>query len=269
MAISLLDVQKYYIGSDEQKDALTFLQSKLSKDTLTAFASKYRGNATDTSTISLINAIIYYKGTQQQISAFTYLQGVIDQATLSAFETLWRKPPVQLITKNQLAYIWSCTPADIPDSQVSDLNDCLKRFSINTTLRMRHFLAQISHESGGGIYTKELATGQDYEGRIDLGNIYPGDGPKYKGAGFIQLTGRTNYLAFANYMNDLKIMDGVSYVSVKYPATSAGFWWYNNNMNSLCDQNPTVEQVTRRVNGGLNGIDSRKMYFNRCCNIIK
>jgi putative chitinase len=65
------------------------------------------------------------------------------------------------------------------------------------------------------------------------------------------------------------VMNGVSYVASKYPMTSAGFWWHNNDMNALCDKNPTVEQVTLRVNGGYNGLDSRKEYYNRCCEVIK
>jgi predicted chitinase len=63
-------------------------------------------------------------------------------------------------------------------------------------------------------------------------------------------------------------MDGVAYVSSRYPFTSAGFWWRENAMNTLCDKNPTVEQVTLRVNGGYNGLDDRKMYYKRCCNVI-
>jgi putative chitinase len=113
-----------------------------------------------------------------------------------------------------------------------------------------------------------LASGDAYEGRSDLGNTHSGDGPRYKGAGYIQLTGRANYQAFANYIKDPEVMDGVAYVSSRYPFTSAGFWWMNNQMNALCDKNPTVEQVTLIVNGGYNGLDDRKMYYKRCCNVI-
>ena len=115
---------------------------------------------------------------------------------------------------------------------------------------------------------KELASGDDYEGRKDLGNTQPGDGRKYKGAGFIQLTGRANYSDFSKYMNDPKVMDGVDYVALNYPATSAGYWWYNNRMNALCDHNPLIEEVTKRVNGGLRGIEDRKVYYNRCLEVI-
>lgn len=175
----------------------------------------------------------------------------------------------QLITKTQLARIWNCSESVIYDYEITELNKCLNQFEIKTPNRLRHFISQISHESGGGRYKKELATGDAYEGRRDLGNTQPGDGRKYKGAGYIQLTGRANYQAFANFIKDLKVMDGVDYVAENYPFTSAGFWWMNNKMNVLCDRNPTVEEVTRRVNGGLNGLSDRKKYYARCLDVIK
>jgi predicted chitinase len=175
----------------------------------------------------------------------------------------------QLITKTQLARIWNCSESVISDSEIVELNKCLTQFDITTPNRLRHFISQISHESGGGRYKKELATGDAYDWRKDLGNTQPGDGRKYKGAGYIQLTGRANYQAFANFIKDPKVMDGVDYVAEKYPFTSGGFWWMNNKMNALCDKNPTVEEVTRRVNGGLNGLPDRKKYYNRCLEVIK
>ena len=173
-----------------------------------------------------------------------------------------------LITKKQLSRIWDVSETTISDRIINDLNACLVRFQINTSVRICHFISQISHESGGGKWMKELASGDDYEGRKDLGNTQPGDGRKYKGAGFIQLTGRANYSDFSKYMNDPKVMDGVDYVAINYPATSAGYWWYNNRMNSLCDRNPLIEEVTKRVNGGLRGIEDRKVYYNRCLEVI-
>jgi len=152
--------------------------------------------------------------------------------------------------------------------RLSDLNRCVGKFGITTSARLRHFISQCSHESACGVYTKELASGSAYEYRSDLGNIYAGDGPKYKGGGYIQLTGRANYQALANYLGDQNVMQGVNYVATNYPWTSAGFWWYRNNMNSLCDSGASVEQVTRRVNGGYNGLAERKNYYNRACGIF-
>lgn len=171
----------------------------------------------------------------------------------------------QLLTKSQAEAIYGNS---VQDCQLKDLNDCLNRFQINTPLRMRHFLSQTAHESGGLKWLKELASGQQYEGRKNLGNIHPGDGSKYKGAGVIQLTGRSNYQAFSTFINDPKVMDGVDYVSTTYPFSSAGFWWQNNNMNALCDRAPSVEQVTRRVNGGINGLADRIAYYQKACKLI-
>jgi len=151
---------------------------------------------------------------------------------------------------------------------LADLNACVQKFGITTSNRLRHFISQCSHESACGVYTKEIASGQAYEGRKDLGNTQPGDGPRFKGAGYIQLTGRSNYQALANYLNDQNVMQGVDYVSVHYPWTSAGYWWYRNNMNALCDQGATVETITKRVNGGYNGLESRRTYYNRACGIF-
>ncbi|MER2120854.1 MAG: endopeptidase, partial [Solibacillus sp.] len=141
---------------------------------------------------------------------------------------------------------------------------------ITTNSRARHFISQCSHESGAGRWTKELASGEAYEGRADLGNTQPGDGPKYKGGGYIQLTGRYNYTKFSQAIGDQEVVNqGVNYVAANYPWTSAGFWWDNNKMNALCDTNPTVEAVTKRVNGGYNGLEDRRMYYNRCIQVFK
>lgn len=157
----------------------------------------------------------------------------------------------------------------MPD-ELKDLNRCLAKFQINTPQRIRHFMAQIAHESGGLKWLKELASGDDYEGRKDLGNIYPGDGRKYKGAGAIQLTGRANYQALSAYLSDADVMKGVDYVADVYPFTSAGFWWHNNAMNSLCDRpDVTVEAVTLRVNGGTKGLADRIKYYSKACEVIK
>jgi len=175
----------------------------------------------------------------------------------------------ELVTKSQLARIWNCSLSAIQDSEIVELNNCLNQFQINTPSRIRHFLSQISHESGGGRYTKEIASGDAYEGRTDLGNTQKGDGRRFKGAGYLQMTGRANYQVFSIFIKDPRVMEGVEYVADKYPFTCSGFWWMNNKMNELCDRNATVEEVTKKVNGGYNGISDRKMYYNRTLEIIK
>lgn len=174
--------------------------------------------------------------------------------------------PKELISLEQARGVFGRPPTSF---QLTDLNDCLRRFQINTVPRMRHFMSQIAHESGGLQWLKELASGDDYEGRSDLGNYLPGDGRRFKGAGVIQLTGRANYQAFANFLGDQKVMSGCDYVANEYPFTSAGFWWHNNRMNALCDAGASVERVTRRVNGGINGLSDRIYYYERACGVIK
>jgi len=179
-----------------------------------------------------------------------------------------KEPGKRILTRTTLAFIWECSPKLIYDFEIDEMNKCLEKYEINTTQRLRHFLSQTAHESGGGRYRKELASGWAYEGRKDLGNTEPGDGPKYKGAGYIQLTGRANYQDFCDYMGDFRIMEGVDYVAEKYPFNSAGFWWMDNHMNSLCDRGANVRQVTRRVNGGYNGLADRQHYYRRCSWVI-
>ena len=63
-------------------------------------------------------------------------------------------------------------------------------------------------------------------------------------------------------------MQGCSYVATNYPWTSAGYWWYSNGLNTLCDNGATVETITRKVNGGLNGLAERKKYYDKACSIF-
>jgi putative chitinase len=170
-----------------------------------------------------------------------------------------------IVTRAQAEYVYGST---IGNGLMADLNACLARFRINTTPRIRHFLSQTAHESGGLQWMEELASGIDYEGRGDLGNTHPGDGPRYKGRGVIQMTGRANYKRFSEAMNDPDILVNPVVVAIKYPFSSAGFWWTDNNMNSLCDSGASVERITRAVNGGYNGLEERRHYYQLACQVI-
>lgn len=222
-------------------------------------------------TIKFTDAAKFYEETPEQKAAWEWLQATIPDNLLEEFAEKYRKKPEvkSLITKKQLSHIWSRKESEISDAVINDLNRCLNTFKINTKSRMRHFISQISHESGGGKWMKEIASGDAYEGRRDLGNTQPGDGRKFKGGGFIQLTGRANYSAFAKYMNDPRIMEGVDYVASKYPATSAGYFWMVKKLNALVDSGASVEDVTKVVNGGYNGLEDRKIYYRRCLDVIK
>jgi len=215
--------------------------------------------------IKLVDAAQYYKGEPQQDEAWLFLQEAVGTVTLARFSRMYRdKLECQpYVTKTQLAGIWQCAEALIEDREIDELNRCLHDFEITTTERIRHFLSQTGHESGGGKWKVELSDGWYLEGRTDIGNTEPGDGPKYKGAGYLQMTGRFNYQRFADDIDDQGVMQGCQFVADHYPFTSAGFWWVDNNMNSLCDTDPSVDQVTLKVNGGYNGLADRKDYYGR------
>ena len=98
------------------------------------------------------------------------------------------------MTPDLLRAATGCTAA-LADRYAVPLADACQRYSINTPARLAAFLAQIGHESGGLHYTREVAEGLAYEGRADLGNVEPGDGPRFRGRGLLQVTGRANYAA--------------------------------------------------------------------------
>ena len=201
--------------------------------------------------IQLTDAVRYSKGLPHQIEAWTWLQGQIPPTTLEDFAVRFRTappaPPQQdLISVAQCEEVFGRT---ITAEQLADLNACLHRFEIDSPARIRHFLAQIAHESGGLRWLEELADGRAYEGRRDLGNTQSGDGPRFKGAGVIQLTGRANYEAFAQFIGDPGVMEGHAYVATHYPFTSAGFWWHRNGINAEVDRGASCRRISRLVNG--------------------
>lgn len=136
----------------------------------------------------------------------------------------------------------------------------LDSYAINTPLRIAHFLAQVLEESDGLCTTEEYASGQAYEGRKDLGNTHDGDGPRYKGRGLIQLTGRANYDAVGKQLKldlvkaPLSVNDPYAYLLVSC------VFWQQKKINAYCDANDVIS-VTQLVNGGQHGIESRKAYL--------
>lgn len=136
---------------------------------------------------------------------------------------------------------------------------------INTTLRRSHFLAQVGHESGELRYTEEIASGTAYEGRKDLGNTQPGDGPRFKGRGLIQLTGRANYALFGKSLQTSFLQGDTPGRIAADPALAvqvATWFWQRHNLNALADSDDLLA-ITRRVNGGTNGLADRQRLLTR------
>lgn len=139
------------------------------------------------------------------------------------------------------------------DKYGSTLMNAMLRFDINSPARQTMFIAQIAHESASLGAVREYASGEAYEGRKDLGNIYPGDGVKFKGRGFLQLTGRANYQAFADWIGDQTIMTNPEKLEQPlYAALSAGFFWeVLKKLNAIADGDniDAFLKVSKKING--------------------
>jgi len=140
------------------------------------------------------------------------------------------------------------------------LNAAMAEFGITTPARQASFLAQLAHESGQLVYVRELASGAAYEGRKDLGNTQPGDGVRFRGRGLLQITGRTNYAACGKALGlDLLAQPALLEQTVN-ACRSAGWFWQSRGLSALADAGDQVA-VTRRINGGTNGLAERLAYF--------
>lgn len=147
---------------------------------------------------------------------------------------------------------------------------------VNTVLRRAGWFSQVLEETGGLQWTTELASGAEYNGRTDLGNTQPGDGERFKGRGFIQLTGRNNYAAFSRWChahglvpNDHYFLDHPEQVANdRFAWLSAAFYWVGNHnhgydyLNKAADARDLVA-MTYMVNGAQNGFETRQYYYNR------
>ncbi|QKQ69944.1 glycoside hydrolase family 19 protein [Acinetobacter sp. 10FS3-1] len=137
----------------------------------------------------------------------------------------------------------------------------LKNYGIlDNPLRFTHFLSQLAHESGNFRYMEEIASGAAYEGRKDLGNTQPGDGKRFKGRGPIQLTGRANYRKYGQQLG-IDFENNPEIVAIpSIGLMVACKFWSDNGLNSLADQDG-VQMITRRINGGTNGLADRKAHL--------
>ena len=181
----------------------------------------------------------------------------------------------------------------IPDTVLSQIDETANKFRITTNLRLAHFLSQCAHESGGfrvtsenlyysadGLkkvfgkyfpgnlaesYSKqpEKIASRVYGGRMGNGDETTKEGFKFRGRGFIQLTGKSNYVNFTKFIGE-DCVSNPDLVSTKYPLASAAYFFDANGLWSVCDKgsdDKTVGLVTKRVNGGTNGLDDRLKHF--------
>jgi putative chitinase len=202
-----------------------------------------------------------------------------------------------MLTQAQLQSIFPSTSSTTLANIVDPLNQTLIKYQINTKQRICCFLAQAGHESGSFNYFKEnlnysaqglLATfphyfnsataaqyarqperiaNHVYANRMGNGDENSGDGWKFRGTGYIQLTGKHNQLAFINSLQ-MTIDTGIMYLNTYVGAMmSAGWFWNNNNCNTLADAN-NFTQITQVINGGQNGAADRLALYNKALSVL-
>ena len=182
----------------------------------------------------------------------------------------------------------------IPDTVIAQIPETAEKFGLNTPLRLAHFLAQCGHESGGfrvvnenlnysakgllGIFKKyfptaalaeqyqrkpEAIASRVYGGRMGNGPEPTKEGFKFRGRGYIQLTGKDNYSLFDKVVPE-NLIENPDLVATKYPLLSAAWFFTKNGLHKLADQGATdavVTQITKRVNGGTIGLADRIKHF--------
>ena len=189
----------------------------------------------------------------------------------------------------------------IPDSVIAQIPDTAAKFGITTNLRLAHFLSQCGHESGGfkavsenlnysadgfvkifGKYfnattaagyarNPEKIASKVYGNRMGNGNEASKEGFKFRGRGYIQLTGKENYTKFGKFIGE-DIASNPDLVATKYPLASAAFFFNSNGLWAICDKgadDATVTAVTKRVNGGTIGLADRIKHFKEYYNLLK
>jgi putative chitinase len=147
------------------------------------------------------------------------------------------------------------------------LNNAMAEAGITTKNQKAAFLAQLAHESGQLRYMEEIASGSAYEGRRDLGNTQPGDGTRFKGRGPIQLTGRNNYRAAGQALGIDLENNPKRAADPDVGFRTAAWFWKSRGLNSLAEAG-NFREVTRRINGGYNGLSDRQQYYNRALSVL-
>lgn len=149
------------------------------------------------------------------------------------------------------------------------LTAAMNEFQINTPLRQAAFLAQVGHESGQLRYVRELASGAAYEGRKDLGNDQPGDGVKFRGRGLVQITGRANYIKCGKALALDLIANPELLEETESACRSAAWFWQSHGLNQLADDGMnSFGVITRRINGGTNGISDRLALYKTALQVL-
>lgn len=159
------------------------------------------------------------------------------------------------------------------DKWAEDMTTGMSAGKIITRLCVAAFLAQVGHESGSLVYTKELGGPSyfaKYEGRKDLGNTQPGDGAKFCGRGLIQITGRANYriCSLAMFGDERLLATPELLEKPDYAVRSAVWFWTTTGLNVMAEAG-RITDITKRINGGTNGLEDRKARYALALSVLK
>ena len=216
--------------------------------------------------IELTNAAKYYKEQPHQVAAWNYLESQISLDVLDEFAELYRAAPSEptapksaIITPQIMQQLTGYSASSFDSVFCDDFNSLLKKTGFDKHKKeMCMLIANLMHETGNFKWMKEIADGWAYEGRTDLGNTQPGDGPKFKGTGVLMLTGRYNYTRLSEELKDPDVVNkGCDYVCDNYPFLSAITWIFDNNLLNVC-LNKGFDECCYRINGGYRGYEDRK-----------
>jgi predicted chitinase len=212
-------------------------------------------------TINLNKAAKYYKELSHQIAAWNYLESKTSDEVLDEFAEIYRagpaNPSTKIITPQICQQLTGYMASEFDDTFCGDFNKLLMASGFDKhTEAMCMLIANLLHETGNFRWMSELADGTAYNNRSDLGNG-PNDGPKYKGAGVLMLTGKYNYARAAEELHDPLILErGCEYVTDHYPFRSALTWIKDNDLLNVCITKG-FDECCYRINGGWNGYDDR------------
>lgn len=197
-------------------------------------------------------------------------------------QTFRNKPRADVILNSkwlsagQIAYVAQWEQSKFDAEFVSDFNWLVEMCRLTSVNALRLLLAHTCHETARYVYMQEIG-GPDYcarmyDNRKDLGNG-PGDGYKFRGCGVIQLTGRFNHQRFSEWLDRKRLSDprvmaeGTDYTANRYPFLCAADWIERTNWKATLDTGD-LEASTRQLNGGLNGLEDRRRYWLRACEVI-
>jgi len=245
--------------------------------------------------------------TEEAVKAFQSKNGLVADGIVG--DATWNKimgtapvaAPIPIVVPPS-SFKLAALKGHVPDAVIAQIPDTAAKFNITSPLRLAHFLAQCGHESGGfkavqenlnysskglmGIFGKYFPTlalaeayarqpqkiaSRVYGGRMGNGVEATGEGFKFRGRGYIQLTGKANYMAFDKFVPE-DTTNNPDLVATKYPLASAAWFFDTNKLWGICDRgadDATVTAVTKRVNGGTIGLADRIKHFKEYYNLLK